>query len=149
MRKHRKAVEAFFKDYARRSDEALQDPPLEDVDGVVGAFAPFFVEASPKGVMGGANDANFRKMIPRGFARYRAVGGTGMRITGVEVTDLDDFNAMARIDWAFDYKRPSDGRKGSVTFQNLYFLNFAGDDPSVFAYITPDEEKAMKDHGLT
>ena len=141
-------VEEFFVAYSRRSNEALQNPPKEDVDGVVAAFAPFFVGAGPKGVSGVPNDSNFRRMIPLGFARYRDIGGTSMTVTRVKVTELDDFNAMARVDWDFAYQRPKDGRRGNIVFQNLYFLNFATGEPKVFAYITPDEEQAMKDHGL-
>lgn len=141
-------VEEFFVHYSRRSNEALQTPPKEDVDGVVASFAPFFVEASPRGVVGGANGDDFRRMIPEGFARYRALGGTAMTVTRVKVTELDDYNAMARVDWDFAYRRPKDGRRGNIAFQNLYLLNFASGEPKVFAYITPDEEQAMKDHGL-
>jgi hypothetical protein len=141
-------VEKFFVAYARRSNEALQAPPKEDIDGVVASFAPFFVGASPKGVSGGPNDSNFRKVIPLGFARYRDIGGTAMAVTRVKVTELDDYNAMARVDWDFAYQRPKDGRRGNIVFQNLYFLNFATGEPKLFAYITPDEEQAMKDHGL-
>lgn len=141
-------LKSFFEAYAKRSNDALQDPPIEDVDGIVASFAPYLVESSPQGVMGGANNAEFRKMIGQGFARYRDIGGTAMRVTGVEVTELDDVNAMATVDWEFDYRRNKDGRTGTVGFTNRYFVNLAGDTPRVFAYITPDEDQAMKDHGL-
>lgn len=148
MAGRRQEIEAFFKAYARRSDDALHDPPIEDVDSVVGAFAPFFVESSPVGVHGGPNNDQFRKMVPEGFAKYREVGGKAMRITGIETTKLDDLHEMARVDWEFDYERPSDGKSGTVAFQNIYMLSFADGTPKVFAYITPDEQQAMKDHGL-
>lgn len=141
-------VEEFFAHYSRRSNEALHTPPKEDIEGIVASFAPFFVEASPKGVFGGANGDDFRKMIPQGFARYRDIGGTAMTVTRVKVTELDDFNAMARVDWNFAYQRPRDGRRGNIVFQNLYLLNFATGEPRIFAYVTPDEEQALKDHGL-
>lgn len=144
----REQIERFFEAYARRSDEPLHEPPIEDVDGVVASFAPYVVGANPKGVFGGANDAEFRKVIPQGFARYREVGGTAMRVARVKVSELDNYHAYARIDWEFDYERPGDGRKGTISFQNIYFLNFSDGDPRIFAYITPDEEQAMKDHGL-
>jgi hypothetical protein len=67
----------------------------------------------------------------------------------VKVGELDDFNAYARVDWEFDYERPGDGRRGTIAFQNTYFLNFATGEPQIFAYVTPDEERAMKEHGLT
>ena len=141
-------VEEFFANYSRRSNEALLVPPREDVDGVVASFAPYFVGSSPRGVFGAANDDAFRNMVPQGFARYREIGGTAMTVTRVKVTELDDFNAMARVDWNFAYRRPKDGRRGNIVFQNLYFLNIATGDPMACGYITPDEEQAMKDHGL-
>jgi hypothetical protein len=148
MPNRRAQVEAFFAAYARRSDDALKDPPLEDIDGVVNSFAPYFVEAGPRGVHGGPNDETFRQMIPKGFGQYRAVGGKAMRIAQLEVTELDPLHAMAAVDWEFDYVRNSDGRAGTVDFRNLYFLSFAGGQPKIFAYITPDEEQVMKEHGL-
>lgn len=141
-------VEEFFAACAKRSNGALREPPKEDIEGVVASFAPFFVEASPKGVFGSSNGEDFRRMIPQGFARYRQVGRKAMTITLLKVTELDDFNAMARVDWDFAYERPRDGRNGNIAFQNLYFLNFSTGEPKVFAYITPDEEQSMKDHGL-
>lgn len=140
-------VRALFDAYGKSSDDALQNPPRENVDGVVGAFAPYFVESSPKGVMGGANDARFRDMIPKGFARYRAVGGRHMTIKGIRVIELDNLHAVADIDWQFDYVN-RDGKSGQVTFTNFYCVTIADGTPKVFAYMTPDEEQAMKDHGL-
>ena len=138
----------FFKTYSERSNEALQTPSKELAEGLVDGFARFFVEASPKGVAGGANDDYFRRAIPRGFRRYRKIGGKRFEISSVEVTELDDFNVMARVHWEFAYERPKDGGKGTIRFQNLYFLNFADGPPKLFACIAPDEEKAMKEHDL-
>lgn len=138
----------FFKSYSQRSNDALQSPLKQDVDATLAAFAPFFVGASPKGVFGGATDATFRKAIPRGFRHYRDVGGKRLEITRIAVTELDGFNAMARTDWEFDYRRPKDGVEGTIRFQNLYLVNFADGNPKIFAFITPDEEKAMQEHGL-
>lgn len=148
MPKQDSDVKRFFEAYAKRSNDALQNPPIEDVDGTVASFAPYLVESSPQGVMGGANDAEFRKLIGQGFAKYREVGGTAMRVAGVKVTELDAANVMATVDWEFDYNRRSDGKSGTVGFTNRYFLNLAGDAPKIFAFITPDEQQAMKDHGL-
>jgi hypothetical protein len=141
-------VEAFFTEYARCSNDALREPPREDVSRTAAAFAPFFVEANPHGVSGGANNEAFRALIPQGYAHYRRIGGKGMQVIGVEVTEFDDHNAMARVDWRFAYERPVDRRRGEIVFHNIYFLNFAAGQPKIFAYITPDEERAMRDHGL-
>lgn len=147
MTKLETMVRALFDAYAKRSDAALQDPPREDVDGVVNSFAPYFVESSPKGVMGGANDDNFRAMIPKGFAHYRAVGGKHMTIKGLNVIPLDHCHAVADVDWDFVYTNKA-GESGHMTFTNYYFVTTADGTAKVFGYVTPDEEQAMKDHGL-
>lgn len=140
-------VRALFDAYGKRSDDALQDPPKEDVEGVIRSFAPFFVESSPKGVIGGANDDQFRQMIPGGFARCRQVGGKHMTIKGIRVIELDRLHAVADVDWQFDYVNKA-GKSGQVTFTNFYCVTIAGGEPRIFAYITPDEEQAMQEHGL-
>lgn len=139
---------ALFQDYSRRSNAALHDPERADIDALVDAFAGHFVGAGPAGVMGGAKDETFAAIMRKGFETYRAVGGTRFEIVNLEVEALDDFNALVRADWEFDYVRPRDGAKGTIAFRNIYFVNFAGDRPEIFAWITPDEAQAMRDHGL-
>lgn len=139
---------ALFGDYSRRSNAALHAPERADFDALAGAFADHFVGASPAGVMGGGKDASFPEILRRGFEAYRASGGTRFEIVNLEVEMLDDCNAMIRADWEFDYVRPRDGAPGTIAFRNIYFVNFAGGEPKIFAWITPDEAQAMKDHGL-
>jgi hypothetical protein len=140
-------VRALFDAYGKRADNALQDPPIEDVEGLVNSFAGYFVGSSPKGVAGGANDQKFRSMIPAGYARYRAVGGKHLTIKGIKVTRLDHCHAVADVDWDFAYTNKA-GRSGHVTFTNFYFVSIATGDAKIFAYVTPDEEQAMAEHGL-
>jgi hypothetical protein len=140
-------VRALFDAYGKRSDDALQNPPREDVEGMIASFASFFVESSPKGVFGGANDDRFRQVIPTGFARYRRVGGKHMTIKGIRVIELDRLHAVADVDWQFDYVNKA-GKTGQVTFTNFYCVTIAGGTPRIFAYMTPDEDQAMQEHGL-
>lgn len=147
MTKLETMVRALFDAYAKRSDDALKDPPQEDVDGVVASFAPYFVASSPRGVIGGANDERFRQMVPKGFARYREVGGRHMTIKGLNVIELDHCHAVADVDWDFAYTNKA-GESGHVTFTNFYFITVADGSAKVFAYVTPDEDEAMKAHGL-
>jgi hypothetical protein len=147
MNKLETKVRALFDAYAKRSDDALKDPPQEDMGGVAAAFAPYFVGSSPRGVMGGANDNSFRETISRGFAHYRAVGGKHMTIKGIKVTELDHCHAIADIDWDFAYVNKS-GQSGHVTFTNFYFVTIADGTAKIFGYVTPDEQQAMQDHGL-
>jgi hypothetical protein len=143
-----KKARALFQDYSRRSNEALQDPAHADTDALADAFAGHFVGASPAGVMGAARDESFPATLRRGFEAYRAMGGTRFEIAHLAVEALDDFNAMVRADWEFDYVRPRDGAAGTIAFRNVYFVNFASGDAKIFAWVTPDEQQAMKDHGL-
>lgn len=140
-------VRALFDAYGKRADDALHTPPVEDVDGLVSSFAEFFVESSPKGVAGGANDERFRASIPQGYARYRDVGGKHLTIKGLKVIPLDHCHAVADVDWDFAYTNRA-GESGHVTFTNFYFVTTASGSPKIFAYVTPDEEQAMAEHGL-
>jgi hypothetical protein len=140
-------VRRLFDHYGRRSDDALQDPPIEDSGGHAAAFAEYFVGSSPQGVFGGPNDNEFRKKIPEGFAHYRKVGGKHMTIKGLTVTPLDELHAIADVDWDFAYTNKA-GKSGHVTFTNFYFITIASGEPKIFAYVTPDEQGAMAEHGL-
>lgn len=141
-------AKALFEDYSRRSNEALRDPASADFDALAGVFADHFIGASPQGVMGGAKDESFPAILRRGFGNYRAMGGLRFEIVALETGALDDFNVMARADWEFGYRRPRDGVTGTIPFRNIYLVNFASGGPKIFAWITPDEQQAMKDHGL-
>jgi hypothetical protein len=138
----------LFEDYSRRSNAALHDPPGADIDALADVFAGHFVGSSPSGVMGGVKYDAFVAILRQGFEAYRALGGRRFEIVGIEVEALDGFHAMVRADWEFDYVRPADGRPGTIAFRNLYLVSFAGGSPRIFAWITPDEAQAMKDHGL-
>jgi hypothetical protein len=148
MKPLEKKARALFQDYSRRSNAALHDPAHADIGALTGVFAGHFVGASPAGVMGAAKDEAFPATLRQGFEAYRAMGGTRFEIVHLAVEVLDDFNAMVRADWEFDYVRPRDSAKGTIAFRNVYCVNFADGEPKIFAWITPDERQAMKEHGL-
>lgn len=140
-------VEDFFRRYEALFEQALGDNPVVDVDGIVNNFADYFVESSPVGVQGGANDETFREAIPKGYAFYKHIGTTSMRVAALDVTELDPLHVMAKVHWVADYRKP-DGTDDRIEFDNIYFLTFASGSPKVFAYITPDEQAALREHGL-
>lgn len=140
-------VRALFDDYGRISNNALKDPKMVDVDAVAAFFAPYFVGSAPQAVIGGANDEKFREVIPQGFAHYRDFGGKQMLVTGVKVSPLNELHAFAEVGWDFAYLNKA-GEGGNVRFTNFYFITIADGQAKIFAYITGDEEKAMRDHGL-
>jgi len=137
----------LFEAYSAQSDAALGTPADFNLDVIIHSYAPYMVGSSPKGVFGAANDDALRKALPQSFAHYRAVGGTSMKATHIAVTPLDALHAIAHVDWDFAYTNKA-GESGHVTFRNLYFVTIASGEPKIFAYITPDEEAAMEEHGL-
>ena len=140
-------VRELFNDYGRVSNDALRDPQSVDADKVMSFFAAYFVGSTPKAVFGGPNGDEFRAVIPQGFARYREIGGKQMLMTGVTVTSLNDLHALAEVGWEFVYVNQA-GESGRICFTNFYFVTIADGDARIFAYVTGDEEKAMKEHGL-
>ena len=140
-------IETFFEQYAARVNQALQDPPVVDVDGAVANFADCFIEASPNGVIRGKNDEQFREVIPQGFAFYKSISTTAMNVAGVDVTPLDELHAMARVHGDSRYRR-QDGEEIRIEFDVIYFVQVRDRQPKIFAYVTGDEQQVLRDHGL-
>jgi len=147
MPDHRPLIRRFFTAYAKRMNDALKEDPAIDTAGVLRSFADYFVEASPAGVIGGKNGLRFRLMVPRGFRYYKRIGATAMLISSLTVTRLDPLHYLARVAWDSRYQTKQ-GRKMRIRFTNIYLLQVKGKQPKIFAYITGDEKKALRDHGL-
>jgi hypothetical protein len=146
VKDHTAEIERFFAAYARRFNDSLGDPPVVDSEGVRDSFADYFVGADPAGVRGGKNGLIFRFMVPRGFAHYKKIGTTAMNVTSIAVTPIDDLHVMARVGW--DSRYVKDGKEIRIPFENVYLLQMTGEGPKIFAYITGDEQKVLKEHGL-
>jgi hypothetical protein len=95
----------------------------------------------------GCNDEAFRDAMLKGYAFYKNIGITSMNIVSKKITVLDDFHSMARIHWQSNYIK-KDGLKGNIEFENIYFIQTINDQHKVFAYITGDEQAALKNIGL-
>lgn len=139
-------IKKFFNEYADHFNRSLSG---EDVDSkeVADCFADNFVEASPAGVSSAKNGVLFRWMIPSGFAHHKKIGTTRMNIDSVAVETIDPMNALARVHWDSSYEK--DGKSDHIEFDVTYLLHFEGAKPKIFAYITGDEEKILKEHGLS
>jgi len=140
-------LRGFFADYEARMNKALQDPPVVDVESTASAFADFFVEASPNGVTGGKNDEQFRAKIPKGTEYYRSIGTISMNILAHEITLLDDFHSINKIRWQALFRRREGGEE-AIDFDVIYLVQILKDEPKIFAYVTGDEQKILKEHGL-
>lgn len=138
-------IRSFFAAYESRFNTGLNG--AIDVEGTMQSFADCFVEANPSGVNCGKNDAQFREMIPKGYEFYRSVGTTAMKITDMDLTILDDWHAMAEIYWEAFYKK-KDGGEEVIDFTVIYLLQGLTGQLKIFAYITGDEQKVLRERGL-
>ncbi|WP_119080782.1 hypothetical protein [Chitinophaga alhagiae] len=137
-----KKLQAFFAAYEQRFNDVLASGAT-DVEATAGAFADYFVESSPRGVMGGKNDEKFREMIPKGNEFYRNIGTLSMKIGSLDITQLDNLHAVAKTHWKAGYKNNI-----NIAFDVFYMVTLAGGEPKIFAYVTGDEQKVLQEHGL-
>jgi hypothetical protein len=141
----RQDLEAFFDAYEKRFNDALKGSP--DIESMAAAFADSFIEASPKGIVCGQNDAQFRQAIPKGYDFYRSIGTKAMRIVWRNITPLDDYHALVKIHWQALFDRQG-GNEEKVDFDVVYFVQTLDDGPKIFAYVTGDEQQILQERGL-
>jgi len=139
------SIKAFFNAYESRFNTSLTG--RIDVEGTMQSFANCFVEATPAGITCGKNDEQFREAIPKGIEFYKSIGTTEMKILAMDITVLDDFHAMAEIYWEAIYNT-KDGKEEVIEFTVIYFVQGLNDQIKIFAYITGDEQKVLRDRGL-
>jgi hypothetical protein len=138
-------LDDFFRAYEKRFNDFLSGKEL-DLEGTVASFAKFFVGASPVGVNGGANDQDFPLFIEKGYTFYKNIGTKSMKIVGSDTSLLDDYHAMAKIHWRATYDK--NGKEIVIDFNVIYFVQILNNEMKIFAYITGDEQKALKENGL-
>ncbi|KQS31379.1 hypothetical protein [Dyadobacter sp. Leaf189] len=138
------SIQAFFEDYEKRFEEGLAGNAV--AEDTAKAFAEFFVEASPAGVSGGKNDAQFLEAVPKGYEFYRSIGINKMEIRQVDITELDDLHYLVDVRWQSLYMK--DGDEGTIEFSVIYFLQHLNETLKIFAYITGDEQRILKQSGL-
>jgi hypothetical protein len=139
-------IETFFNHYEDRMNKALRGE-TPDIDDVTQSFADCFIEASPLGVICGKNDAEFKKQIPKGYEMYKSIGIGSMNILSTEIILLNQLHIMANVNWRSNYVK-KDNSKGAIEFNVIYLLQEKDGKHKIFAYITEDEQKALKEHGL-
>lgn len=148
MRDIEPAIRAFFDAYAGRMNDALADPPRIDIRQAREAFAAYFVGTNHTHVHGGKNGLLFRLTIPRGYRHYRKIGCKRMELRRLEVKPLDAFHAMAETHWWSLFVK-KDGEPVEIEFDNIYLLHIPKcGRPKIFAWITGDEQQALKDRGV-
>lgn len=147
MEEKETAARSLFGIYGRLNDEAMRRELLDDErKTLAGLFAANVVGSSPQGVVA-AESARLPYILKDAQAEYRKVGGKRFIVRDVRITEIDNIHVQCAVDWRFGYVNAA-GRSGEVDFTNLYYLTFASGSPKIFAFITPDEGKAMREHGL-
>lgn len=139
-------IENFFNRYEARFNDALSGAE-PDIDETVNSFASDFIEASPAGIIVGKNDKKFRKAISQGWTFYKDIGIRAMDILSTQITILDNLHAMVKIHWNSSFVRKNNTH-GDIAFDVFYLVQKTGDELRIFAYITGDEQQALKDEGL-
>jgi hypothetical protein len=141
------ALVRFLAEYETRLNRALSEDPVVDVEATAAGFASCFVAANPSGIVCSMNDEEFRAAIPKGFDFYRSIGTRGMKIASLTVTELDDCHAMAKVRWHSIYRR-ADATDVAIDFDVIYLFHMPDGNPKIFGYITGDENRALREHGL-
>ena len=146
MKDKREQIENFFNLYAERFNKFLVEGVV-DAEETSGCFSDCFIESSPVGVICGKNDEQFKEVIPQGYAFYKSIGISSMDIVSKDITVLDDYHAMVKVHWNSAFTG-TDSLEGSIQFDVIYFLQTMGEEFKIFAYITGDEQAALKENGL-
>jgi len=140
-------IEEFFERYQKSFNKAIKESSEIDAKEMAQCFSDCFIAANPAGVACGKNDEELESQILKGLQFYRSIGTSSMNVSEIAVTALDQFHALARVRWQSQY-RNGDGEGERIDFDVIYLLEINGERPRIFAYITGDEEKALRERGL-
>ena len=139
-------IDSFFNGYAVLFNKGINGES-SNVEEIARLFADCFIAASPDGVHCGKNDEQFRTAIPQGYDFYKNIGIISMEIISKEITILDDYHTMTKVHWKSGFTK-KDNSTGSLEFDVIYFIQTMTSKHKIFAYITRDEQKALREHGL-
>lgn len=146
MDNKKKQVDDFFNLYRDIFNNAIRvDTP--DIEQTARLYSDCFIGANPLGVQCSKNDKEFRSFLLKGYDFYKKIGTVSMDIISKEMTILDEFHTMTKVHWKSDFIKP-DNSKLSIEFENIYFIQTGGNQYKVFAWITGNEQAALKEHGL-
>lgn len=121
---------------------------LSNVAAAAAVFADYFVSVNPSGVAGAENNEAFRQQIPVNNDFYRNIGTVSMDIRSMDITWLDGLHATVKVFWTSEYKRKKDGALEIIDFEGIYLAQVKGGEPKIFAYISGDEQDALRAHGI-
>lgn len=139
------ALEKFFQRYERFFMQSL----IGEIDGdeMSELYAPEFIAASPLGVLAGKNDAGFRQALSDGYEQYRKIGTKGMRVRGVEMSQIDDLHCVANVAWTASYE-VANNQKVDIDFDVHYLMQELNGNLRIFGWISGNEQELLKQYGV-
>ncbi len=140
-------LKTFFEEYEARVNRAISDPPEVDAKATAAAFADFFLEASPLGIECAENGEKFLQVIPEGFKHYRKIGTKEMRMESINFVEIDELHSVVTVGWRAVYAK-KDADDVAIEFKVHYMVQALDENPKIFAYVTGDEQKALRDAGI-
>lgn len=139
------SVRKFFERYESFFNQSLGGDM--DMDEVAALYASEFIAASPAGVMAGKNDDQLKEVMAQGYARYRAIGTKEMRIRNIRLSPVDDHHCVAHVAWTATYTR-KDQPDVAIDFDVHYFIQTLEGEPTVFGWVSGDEQELLRKHGI-
>ena len=139
------ALGRFFQRYERFFMQSLSG----DIDGdeMSELYAPEFIAASPIGVLAGKNDVGFRQALSDGYEQYREIGTKGMRIRGVEMSQIDALHCVANVAWTASYE-VANKQQIDIDFDVHYLMQELNGKLRIFGWISGNEQELLKQHGV-
>jgi hypothetical protein len=144
FRKYQKLAD-FFSNYAYVFNRGISAPEAW-TEETAEHFAACFIAAGPTGTVCGQNSEQFREAIEKGYHYYQSIGIKSMKIDSQEDTFLDEHSSMAKVNWTAAYK--TQNGTGKIKFTVIYLVHLLAGEYKIFAYITGDEGKALKEAKL-
>jgi hypothetical protein len=95
-----------------------------DLDEISGQFADTFMSADPGGVTA-VPKAAFLAALPAREKLFASIGATGMRLTGITETPLDDHYILVDTQWETE---PSTSETEPLSLSSAYVLRRTEDD---------------------
>lgn len=139
------SVRKLFERYEAVFNKALSS--TIDMDEVASLYASDFIAASPAGVMTGKNDNHFTQVMMQGYEHYRAIGTKEMRIRNVRLSPIDELHCVAHVAWTATYAR-TDKPDLPIDFEVHYLVQNLDGKPTVFGWVSGDEQALLRQHGI-
>lgn len=143
MRDRIKKIENFFSVYEASFNTALSEENALSLETIQELSSGCFIESDPHKVNCGKCE-DLLKRTQENITKYKNNGIKKARIHSKEITSLDDYHAMVKVQWHFASDQEF---KGEMIVLNIfYLLRTIQKDIKIFGYISGDEQRAMQEH---